>query len=194
MADEHRYTIFQTGNGFIALAWGSVGVSGLRLPAGTEAAAEAAIVRCLPHSQRASPPAPIASIARDVVRYFDGERVDFTDVPVDLGAQSPFFSGVYAHVRALGWGETTTYGEVARALGAGPQAARNVGQAMANNPVPLIVPCHRVLAAGRKIGGFSAPGGSSSKVRMLEMEGVDITPEKPAPVAKLANDQPDLPF
>ena len=71
---------------------------------------------------------------------------------------------------ALGWGETMTYGEIARALDAGPEAARTVGEAMARNPVPLIIPCHRVTAAGGKIGGFSAPGGSMSKVRMLELE------------------------
>ncbi len=79
----------------------------------------------------------------------------------------------------LGWGETTTYGALARALGAGPEAARDVGQAMAHNPVPLIIPCHRVLAAGGKLGGFSAPGGAGTKRRMLEMEGVALAAEAP---------------
>ena len=88
----------------------------------------------------------------------------------------PFFAQVYDHVRTLGWGETTTYGAVARALDAGPEHARAVGQAMATNPVPLIIPCHRVLAAGGAIGGFSAPGGSQSKARMLELEGVATGP------------------
>ena len=82
---------------------------------------------------------------------------------------------VYAAVRRLGWGETTTYGALAKALGAGPEAARDVGQAMARNPVPLIVPCHRVLAAGGKLGGFSAPGGAAAKRRMLELEGVRLS-------------------
>jgi methylated-DNA-[protein]-cysteine S-methyltransferase len=81
-------------------------------------------------------------------------------------------------VRKLGRGETTTYGAVAKALGAGPEAARDVGQAMANNPVPLIVPCHRVLKAGGGVGGFSAPGGSIAKARMLALEGVAV--EEPA--------------
>jgi methylated-DNA-[protein]-cysteine S-methyltransferase len=72
-------------------------------------------------------------------------------------------------VRKLGWGETTTYGAVAKELGAPPQAARDVGQAMATNPLPLIVPCHRILAAGGKVGSFSAPGGSNSKARMLQL-------------------------
>ncbi|MGH8141730.1 MAG: methylated-DNA--[protein]-cysteine S-methyltransferase, partial [Steroidobacteraceae bacterium] len=62
----------------------------------------------------------------------------------------------------------------------GPEAARDVGQAMARNPVPLIIPCHRVLAAGGKVGGFSAPGGSAAKIGMLELEGVQIGPPRPA--------------
>ena len=66
--------------------------------------------------------------------------------------------------------------ELAKELGAGPEAARDVGQAMAKNPVPLIIPCHRVLAAGGKVGGFSAPGGSAAKIRMLELEGVHVAP------------------
>ena len=104
-------------------------------------------------------------------RYFEGERVDFSNVPVDLGQQDRLFAQIYDVVRRLGWGETTTYGGVAKAIGEGPEVARDVGQAMAKNPIPLIVPCHRVLAAGGKIGGFSAPGGSNAKARMLAMEG-----------------------
>ena len=107
-------------------------------------------------------------------RYFAGECIDFTDVSVDLGVQDPFFGRVYASVRQLGWGETATYGAIAKSLGVGPEFARDVGQAMAANPVPLIVPCHRVTAANGKIGGFSAPGGSLSKARMLEIEGVAV--------------------
>jgi methylated-DNA-[protein]-cysteine S-methyltransferase len=82
------------------------------------------------------------------------------------------FARIYEEVRRLGWGQTTTYGSIAKALGEGPEVAREVGQAMARNPVPLIIPCHRVLATGGKIGGFSAPGGSEAKARMLALEGV----------------------
>src|SRR5204862_2204796 len=106
--------------------------------------------------------------------------VDFSGVPVDLGEQDPFFASVYALVRKLGWGETTTYGALAKELGAGPEAARDVGKAMASNPIPLIVPCHRVLAAGGKIGGFSAPGGPSTKAKLLGLEGVRVGPPPPA--------------
>ena len=125
---------------------------------------------------RAEPPAGIAAVIDAAIRYFDGEQIEFFEIPVDPGQQPPFFAQVYAFVRTLGWGETTSYGAVAQALDAGPEHARAVGQAMATNPIPLIIPCHRVLAAGGKIGGFSAPGGSMSKVRMLELEGVTVAP------------------
>jgi methylated-DNA-[protein]-cysteine S-methyltransferase len=85
----------------------------------------------------------------------------------------------YQTARQVGWGRTTTYGALAKELGAGPEAARDVGQAMARNPVALIIPCHRVLAAGGKIGGFSAPGGSGAKIRMLALEGVRAEPPRP---------------
>jgi methylated-DNA-[protein]-cysteine S-methyltransferase len=171
VSDQNDYTVFETRNGHVAVAWNVRGVSSLRLPSASAQAAETSVLRRLPGAQRAAPPPPISALSGDIVRYFQGEEIDFASTPVDLGAQSDFFSGVYDHIRKLGWGETTTYGAVAKALGAEPQAARDVGQAMAANPVPLIVPCHRVLAAGGKIGGFSAPGGSNSKARMLEIEG-----------------------
>jgi methylated-DNA-[protein]-cysteine S-methyltransferase len=175
---QHEYTIFDTKNGFAALAWNENGVSSLRLPASSEARAEASVLRRFPQARRTTPSTQMASLISEIKRYFDGEKVDFSAVPLDLGSQDPFFARVYAEVRKLGWGETTTYGAVAKVLGAEPQAARDVGQAMASNPIPLIVPCHRVLAAGGKIGGFSAPGGSSSKAKMLEIEGVPLADQK----------------
>jgi methylated-DNA-[protein]-cysteine S-methyltransferase len=175
---QHEYTIFDTKNGFAALAWNENGVSSLRLPASSEARAEASMLRRFPQARRTTPSTQMAILISEIKRYFDGEKVDFSAVPLDMGSQDPFFARVYAEVRKLGWGETTTYGAVAKVLGAEPQAARDVGQAMASNPIPLIVPCHRVLAAGGKIGGFSAPGGSSSKAKMLEIEGVPLADQK----------------
>jgi methylated-DNA-[protein]-cysteine S-methyltransferase len=185
---QQEYTTFETKSGFVGLAWNQQGVSGLRLPASTEESAEAAILRRLPEARRALPAPAVAQLISDIQRYFEGEKIDFSQVAVDLGVQDPFFSRVYVEVRKLGWGMTTTYGAVAKTLGAEPQAARDVGQAMASNPVPLIVPCHRVLAAGGKIGGFSAPGGSGSKARMLEIEGVAVADEKSA-TSRPASDQ-----
>lgn len=180
MSDAQSYEIFETALGFAAIAWGQQGVTSLRLPERSAGAAERALLRRLPTAVRATPPASIAALIAAAQRYFNGAETDFSDIEIDLGPQEAFFARVYDRVRKLRWGETTTYGAIAKELGAGPEAARDVGQAMASNPIPLIVPCHRVLAAGGKIGGFSAPGGSHSKARMLELEGVRVQlPEKP---------------
>ncbi len=183
MAKRTDYHLFETAAGFVALGWNDTGISALRLPAASGDEAVRALLRRCPGAERTEPPPRVGAIVDAVIRYFAGERIDFRSVPVDLGAQEPFFERVYALVRGLEWGETTTYGAIAKALGAGPEYARDVGQAMANNPVPLIVPCHRVTGAGGKIGGFSAPGGSMSKARMLELEGVVID-AGPAPKAE----------
>jgi methylated-DNA-[protein]-cysteine S-methyltransferase len=168
------YTVFETAAGFAAIGWSAKGIHSFRLPADTAREVERSLLRRLPSAEGAVPPAPVQAVIDDARRYFAGERVDFADTPVDLGAQEPFFERVYAFVRQLGWGETATYGTIAKALDAGPEFARDVGQAMASNPVPLIIPCHRVTAANGKIGGFSAPGGSLSKARMLAIEGVEV--------------------
>ncbi|MFA6116503.1 MAG: methylated-DNA--[protein]-cysteine S-methyltransferase [Sphingomonas sp.] len=177
MAD---YQLFDTANGVAAIAWTDAGVVGFRLPAESAERTERSLLRRFPGAVRRAPPPEIAAAIAAAQRYFEGEEIDFSGVKVDLGEQAPFFAQIYDSVRRLGWGQTTTYGAVAKELGAGPESARAVGQAMASNPVPLIVPCHRVLAAGGKVGGFSAPGGSDSKVKMLAIEGIDLSPPEPA--------------
>lgn len=174
-----HYEIFETAAGWCGIAWNQAGIVRFTLPTSSEASAERLMLRRMPEITRAAPPAEVAETMDAAQRYFAGEPVDFARIRLDLGPQDTFFAKIYDAVRQLGWGETTTYGAVAKQLGAGPEAARDVGQAMASNPIPLIVPCHRVLAAGRKIGGFSAPGGSETKRRMLEMEGVEIAPPRP---------------
>jgi methylated-DNA-[protein]-cysteine S-methyltransferase len=181
------YSLFQTAHGFVAIGWTDRGICSLRLPSATAEETRRALLRRWPDAIEAAPSASGVALIEAIRRYFDGERIDFTDVRLDLGQQEPLSTAIYDFVRSLGWGETTTYGAVAKALGAGPEVARDVGQAMARNPVPLIVPCHRVLAAGGKIGGFSAPGGSNAKARMLELEGVQPEPVKPASQAKQAS-------
>jgi len=176
----NKYSLFETAHGYAALAWNERGVTSFRLPASTAEETRRSLLRRLPDASEAMPSGKGASLIEAVRLYFGGERIDFTDVPLDLGRQEPLFARIYDLVRGLGYGETTTYGAVAKALGEGPEVARDVGQAMARNPIPLIVPCHRVLAAGGKIGGFSAPGGSNAKARMLEMEGVRPEAEAPA--------------
>ena len=99
-------------------------------------------------------------------------------MPVDLSGVDDFRLAIYAAARKLQFGETTTYGELAVRAGH-PGLARETGAALGSNPVPLVIPCHRILAAGGKIGGFSAPGGSATKEKMLKLEGVRVGPPAP---------------
>lgn len=166
--------LFDTPAGFCGIAWGDAGITGFCLPLHDAGAAARALRRRAPDAALAEPPAEVAAVIASVRRYFSGERQEFARVAIDLAAREPFFGRVYDAVRRLGWGETTTYGALAATLGAGPEAAREVGRALGANPVPLLVPCHRVLAAGGKLGGFSAPGGAQTKRRMLALEGVAV--------------------
>ncbi|TCL72078.1 methylated-DNA--[protein]-cysteine S-methyltransferase [Rhizobium sp. BK251] len=177
-ATQH-YCIFEATGGHCGIAWSGEGISRFQLPTKSAESTERLLLRRIPGAERAAPTAEVAVVVDKVKRYFRGEEVDFVDVKVDLDGQDEFFREIYAAARRVGWGKTTTYGSLAKELGRGPEAARDVGQAMAKNPVGLIIPCHRVLAAGGKIGGFSAPGGASSKQRMLELEGVALAPPKP---------------
>ena len=176
----HHYLIFETAGGFCGIAWNNVGITRFQLPTKSAAAAERTLLRRVPGAEHGAPTPEVIEAVAAVKRYFEGEQTDFSGFRLDLGEQDPFFEQIYAAARRIGWGQITTYGTLAKELGAGPEAARDVGQAMARNPVALIIPCHRVLAAGGKIGGFSAPGGSAAKIRMLALEGVDLEPPRPA--------------
>jgi methylated-DNA-[protein]-cysteine S-methyltransferase len=176
----HHYFIFETAGGFCGMAWSNAGITRFQLPTRSPEATKRILLRRVPGAEPSAPTPEVAEAIAAVKRYFEGEETDFSRFKLDLGEQDPFFERIYAAARRVGWGHTTTYGTLAKELEAGPEAARDVGQAMANNPVALIIPCHRVLAAGGKVGGFSAPGGSAAKLRMLELEGVDIEPRRPA--------------
>ena len=171
-----HYHVFETAMGFCAIAWSDAGVARFQLPTKTAEAAERMMRRRAFGAEPGRPPEDIAAVIEAAKRYFDGEEIDFSQVPVDLADQDAFFAQIYDALRRVGWGGTTTYGALAKEVGAGRERARDVGEAMAKNPAPLIIPCHRVLAAGGKIGGFSAPGGSKTKARMLELEGVRVGP------------------
>src|SRR5262252_1278565 len=177
----HHYLIFETAGGFCGIAWNSAGITRFQLPTKSAEAAERLLLRRLRGAEPGGAPTPqVVEAVAAAKRYFAGEPTDFSSFRLDLADQDAFFKQIYAAARQVGWGRTTTYGTLAKELGVGPEAARDVGQAMAKNPVPLIIPCHRVLAAGGKLGGFSAPGGSSTKIWMLELEGVDLEPSRPA--------------
>jgi len=175
-----NYDVFDTAHGLCGIAWNDNGIARFQLPASSEDATERNILRRVPGAERGTPPPEVLAVIDNARRYFAGERIDFAGVPVDLDGQDEFFRRIYEALRGVGWGRTTTYGTLARELGAGPEAARDVGIAMARNPVPLIIPCHRCLAAGNRPGGFSAPGGTDAKLRMLKLEGLDLTPPPPA--------------
>jgi methylated-DNA-[protein]-cysteine S-methyltransferase len=176
----NHYLIFDTAGGFCGIAWNDAGITRFQLPTKSAETTERILLRRVPGAKPGAPTPGVAEAVAAVRRYFEGEETDFSSLKLDLGEQDPFFERVYAAARGVGWGHTTTYGALAKELGVGPEAARDVGQAMAKNPVALIIPCHRVLAAGGKVGGFSAPGGSAAKIRMLSLEGVHLEPTPPA--------------
>ena len=102
-----------------------------------------------------------------IVAYFEGVNTDFrTDPAIDLGGLGPFTQTLLTACRQIPAGQTQTYAALARSIGR-PHGARAAGNALAANPIPLIVPCHRVLRTDGGLGGFSAPGGTAVKQRML---------------------------
>lgn len=165
-----HYHLFNTEIGLCGIAWSEDGITRFRLPDQNQDAAERALGG---KAQAVAPPPHIADAIAQAKRYFAGERVDFAAIGLDLAGVDPFRRTIYDALRAVNYGETVTYGDLARRAGS-PGAAQDVGVAMARNPVPLIIPCHRVLAAGGKLGGFSAPGRTEAKQRMLALEGVFI--------------------
>jgi len=173
------YTIIDTAIGPVGLAWSAEGVCRVALPERDRTRMEARFAARLEGALPSEPPARVAAAIELIKRYAEGETVDFTSVPVDLDGADLFRHAIYRAARALAFGETTTYGGLADAAGH-PGKARETGEALGRNPIPIIVPCHRILAAGGKIGGFSAPGGSSTKEKLLALEGVRVGPPPPA--------------
>ena len=162
-----RYTLIDTVLGTFGLAWTDVGVARVALPAADRAGTEIWISR-----EPAEPgfaDGRIAALPDLIQRYARGERIDFGEVPLDFGRIQEFNRLAYAELLKVGYGETTTYGAIARTLG-DVALSRAVGQAMGTTPIPLIVPWHGVLGADGKAGGFSSPGGVSAKMRMLALE------------------------
>ncbi len=166
-----HYCLFETAIGSCGVAWSEHGLTQLRLPESDRAKTEKRIKARSPNAEPQAPPPAIARAIREIQLYLTGSRVDFASVMLDLEGVAPFNRTIYDLARSVAWGQTTTYGELARRAGS-PEAARAVGQAMGSNPIPIIIPCHRVLAAGRQIGGFSAYGGTLTKERLLALEGV----------------------
>jgi len=167
---DQNFAVFDTAMGACALAWSERGIAGVQLPGKDDAATRSQMLRRFRGACELAPPPSILRVIGDIAAMLHGERRDFADVALDQSVVSEFNRRVYAVVRAIPWGATMSYGEVAERLG-NVALAREVGRAMGANPTPIIVPCHRVLAARGKVGGFSAPGGVATKLRLLKLEG-----------------------
>ena len=163
------YCMFDTAIGDCGIAWNENGVTQMQFPEKDRAATENSI-RKRADAGPQTPPQYASDATALVRRYLDGESVDFSNVRVDLPNASDFHKKLYAQLRKIGWGKTITYGALGKTIG--EMDPRDIGQAMGKNPVPIIIPCHRVLAAGNKIGGFSAPGGIGTKEKLLALEGI----------------------
>ncbi|HMC69702.1 MAG TPA: methylated-DNA--[protein]-cysteine S-methyltransferase [Mycobacteriales bacterium] len=168
-----RFAIFDTAVGCCAIAWADAGVVGTWLPGADPAATRRAVLRRHPDAEEAPPSLPVAEAIAGITRLLAGDEVDLRGVQLDMTGVPEFQQQVYAVIRALPRGVTMTYGEIAAKVGA-PGAAQAVGQAMGHNPFPIVVPCHRVLAAGGANGGFSAPGGVDTKLKLLAIEGATL--------------------
>ena len=166
-----RYCLFETEIGPLGLAWSAQGLTRIQLPEKDRAATARRLLGRCPDAVASSAEEAPTDVLRQLESYAAGERVDFADVRLDLTGIDDFGQSIYRAARAVSWGETTTYGSLAKQVGA-PDAARAVGGAMGRNPIPIIIPCHRVLASGGKPGGFSAYGGVLTKERLLALEGV----------------------
>lgn len=170
------FTIFDTAIGRCALVWRGGLVVGATLPEASEAELRVSLERRFCGSSEADPPPFVQVAVEAVARLLSGKAEDFGGVELETGELRDFDRSVLEAARRIPCGETRTYGEIASALGK-PGAARAVGRALGRNPIPIIIPCHRVLAASGRSGGFSAPGGTSTKLRILEIEGARRGPE-----------------
>jgi methylated-DNA-[protein]-cysteine S-methyltransferase len=173
------FTLFDTAVGCCGIAWGPRGILALQLPEPSPGATRSRLLRLCPDAQEAEPPETVRAAIGAVVALLDGAPRDLTGIVLDMARVPSFHRRVYEVARTIPPGATLTYGAVAARLGQ-PGAARAVGQALGRNPFAVIVPCHRVVAAGGRIGGFSANGGAATKKRILAIEGAGAdTPTLP---------------
>jgi len=164
-----QLALFDTALGRCGIAWSERGIVGVQLPEGSDDATRARLLRRRPNAREAAPDGEALRAIEGMTALLRGERVDLTDVAVDMEDVAPFHRRVLELARTIPVGRTSTYGELAKRLG-DPSSARAVGEALGRNPVPIIVPCHRVLGASGKLVGFSAHGGLETKRRMLIIE------------------------
>jgi methylated-DNA-[protein]-cysteine S-methyltransferase len=178
--DETHHHLFETPIGVCGVAWNGRGLRAVQLPEQDLATAERRLAEKSGSAGPGEPPPAMRALVADIQNYLSGERVDFSGVAVDLSGIDDLRRRIYGALRAIDFGRTTTYGDLARSIGATDwEGARDVGIAMGSNRIPIVIPCHRVLAAGGKLGGFSAYGGTKTKQKLLALEGVHLDSEPP---------------
>jgi methylated-DNA-[protein]-cysteine S-methyltransferase len=172
MTDQH-FTLFDTPIGACGIEWSRRGINGVQLPMGGEEKTRARIRQRDPFSVETAATSEVQAVIDRIVDLLSGKPDDLRDIALDLEDVPEFNRGVYDIARSIPPGQTLTYGDIAKRLG-GVELSRDVGQALGRNPCPIVVPCHRVLAAGNKPGGFSANGGVATKLKMLAIEGAAV--------------------
>ena len=165
----HGFTFFDTSIGRCGIAWSERGIVAVQLPESREADTRARLLKNHPEAAQSVPPPEIQRALDGIVSLMAGEESDLSIAVLDMGHVPSFHRKVYEAARAVPPGATLSYGEIAKQIGAAG-SARAVGQALGRNPFAIVVPCHRVLAADGRIGGFSANGGVATKLRMLSIE------------------------
>lgn len=168
-----HFAIFDTPIGACGVIWGERGITGVQLPMGSEDKTRKRIHQRNGDIPEAQPPAEVKRAIDAMTELLAGKPNDLLDVELDLDGVPEFNRGVYDIARKIPPGQTMTYGDIAKKLG-GVELSRDVGQALGRNPCPIVVPCHRVLAARNKPGGFSANGGVVTKLKMLAIEGAVV--------------------
>jgi methylated-DNA-[protein]-cysteine S-methyltransferase len=172
MTDQH-FTLFDTPIGICGIEWGPRGINGVQLPMGSADKTRSRIRQRHGEIAESEPTAEVQGAIGAILELLSGKPNDLADIALDLAAVPEFNRGVYEIARTIPPGKTMTYGDIAKQLG-GVELSRDVGQALGRNPCPIVVPCHRVLAAGNKPGGFSANGGVVTKLKILAIEGAAV--------------------
>ncbi|MCB7128871.1 MAG: methylated-DNA--[protein]-cysteine S-methyltransferase [Candidatus Brocadiales bacterium] len=162
------YTGFPTTGGVVHIAWGPKGLLRIDFP-GVSEKSFLKDLKCRFHAEAVRDDGPHAAVKAALRRYFDGKREAFAGVRIDLSAATAFERAVWNGIRGIPYGRTRSYGQLARSIGR-PGAARAVGRACGSNPVPPVIPCHRVVGSTGKLVGYSGRGGVSLKKRLLDME------------------------
>ena len=176
------FALFETAIGHCGIVWSARGIAGVQLPESGERATRRRVLARFPAARAAVPPAHVRRTIDDIVALLGGERKELGQAILDSEAVPDFNRRVYDIARTIPPGGTLSYGAIAERLG-DRNLARDVAQALGQNPFPIIVPCHRVMAAGGKTVGFSAPGGVRTKLRLLSIEGAQ--PGSPTLFAEL---------